>query len=414
MDQINQQIEILLNQQRYKEAGELLAIQLVENPNSSHIHYQLSLVAQGLNDNTLALEHVENAIGIDPEDAYYFYQRAILQWNLDKFDEAEESINTSIVLEPGFSEGFSLWALIKIERKEYEEALELANECLRLDSSSKNGLNARSQALLKLNRIEESVDTISEALHDDPNNAFTHANFGWNLLEQSKPKEAMVHFQKALEIDPNLSFAQRGMKESIKSTNTIYRYFLKYSFWMSNKGASFQWGFIIGYFVLNKVFSNILINNPELGPILNPILYIMLAFALSTWFITPISNVLFRFHKYGNHLLTKNEKLNSNLVAGSFVIGIVGLIAYYTMNVPGFLNLTFMSIGLAIPFSDVFGKQNVWLKIAIGLLTLLGLLSIFIGFTLSLSFNRFGLYFVYGLLGYQFLRNKLVIDADNP
>lgn len=119
---------------------------------------------------------------------------------------------------------------------------------MEIDAENLSALNARSTALNKLNRKEESFETIQDALREDPNDAYTHANYGWGLLEKGHHKEALDHFKEALANDPSFEYAQLGMLQAIKANNPIYRVFLKYSFWMSNLTAKYQWGVIIGFY----------------------------------------------------------------------------------------------------------------------------------------------------------------------
>lgn len=413
MNQQFERLDILIEQSRYDEALETLGHLLSSYPNSDDLHYKMSHVLRALSRYKAALEHIDQSIGINPKEAYYYYTKASILLELEDYDGAEENLQTSVEINPHFSDAFAYWAAVKLERKQYSEALELVNESLRLDSNHILGLNIRSKTLLKLKDVEASKDTIDEALKQDPNNAYTHSNYGWNLLEVGKYKEAMEHFKKALEIDPNFSYAQAGMIEALKAKSYIYSQFLKFTFWLGNKGSQFQWGFIIAYYIFNRIISQLVISQPELAFFLKPILYIIIGFALLTWFVNPISNLILRLNRFGRYLLSPNNILNSNLVGLLFLSSLISFILFNTTDINAFYTVGIISLGLAIPWGKWFGEKLKILKIITLGLSLVGCLSIFYAFKLNIDYNGIGQIFIYGLLGYQIVLNKYYIDSDN-
>lgn len=413
MNQLYERLEILIEQKRYNDAAEILETLLAQHPSSSDLHYKMCVVADSLNQTERALEHCNIAIGLNPEAAYYYYVKASILIQLDEYDEAEENLQTSVEIDPHFSDAFAYWAGVKLERKQFEKALELANESLELDSSNILGLNVRSKAQLKLNDLQGAKETIEDALQSEPNNAYTHTNFGWNLLEEGKPKEALEHFKEALSIEPNFQYAHAGMIEALKAKSYIYRKFLQFSFWMGNKGASFQWGFIIAYYILNRIISSIVQTQPELAVVLNPILYLLIGFALFTWFVQPISNLILRLNSFGRYVLSPNQIANSNVVGILFLVSLLSFMTNAFTDYNGFFALGATALGLAIPFGKWFGEKVKILKgISIGL-AILGGASVYFAFITNTSFNQLGTFFIYGLLGYQIVLNKHHIDLDN-
>jgi len=83
------------------------------------------------------------------------------------------------------------------------------------------------------------------------------------------------------------------------------------------------------------------------------VLYVVV---LSTWLITPTSNMILRFSRYGNLLLDKNEKMSSNFVAGSFCVFIVGcLLCFFNVK---FATVALFGFFMMFPFSVVFSPSK--------------------------------------------------------
>ncbi|MDB5119341.1 MAG: Tetratricopeptide 2 repeat-containing protein [Sphingobacteriales bacterium] len=406
---------ILIQQRRYAEAEKLLKDLLSSNPDNVQI---LTLLAE-VNLQQDNLENAENlintAIGLDPEFGYLFYIKARVDIQKDKYNEAEKNLKLALELDPANGDYYALWASVKLTRKQYEGALEHANKALELDAENILGLNVRSSALLKLDRKEDAFITIEGALREDPNNAYTHANYGWNLLEKGDSKKALVHFGEALKNDPSSGYAQAGMVEALKANNFVYKAFLKYTFWISNLTAKYQWGVILGFYFGVKFLRSIADNNATLRPFLLPVVIVLTIIAFSTWIITPFSNLFLRFNKFGKHLLNSKQMLSSNFVAASFVIFLLGGLGYLLANDEKFLTIAVFGFAMMVPLSTMFSptKYKHSLVIYAGLMALIGLGAIFITFQTGEMVNSITTLFIFGFIAFQFVANFLLIKQSN-
>lgn len=409
-------VEILIQQNKFTEAEKILSDLLTEDSNNIHYLTLLAEVYFQQENFENATSIIDNAIGISPDAPYLFYLKARIGIQLDNFDDAENNINQAIELDPYDADYFAVLANIKMARKLFEEALQTADQALEIDPENLLALNIRSSALNKLNRSQESFETIEGALREDPNNAFTHANYGWGLLEQGNHKKALEHFKEALSNDPNLSYAQSGMIEAIKASNPVYRLFLKYSFFMSNLSEKYQWGVLIGFYIVSKLLISIARNNESFQPYLFPLIVTLALFAFSTWVIGPVSNLFLRFNKYGHLLLDKNEKLSSNLVAVSLGVAITGALLYFVLSEEKMLLFTVFGFAMMLPLGTMLSSSKNKMKLVIFTiaLALVGLIAIGISFTSGESLNMMALVFVVGFKAYQWVANYMAIKEDNP
>lgn len=405
----------LIQQKKFQEAERILSDLL--SADSNNIHF-LSLLAevslqQDKFDNANSI--IENAIELSPDSAYLFYIKSRIAIQQDKLSEAEKNINQAIELDPYDADYFAILANIKLGRKQFKEALETANRALEIDAQNLLALNTRSTALNKLNRNEESFETIEGALHEDPNNAYTHANYGWGLLEKGNHKKALEHFKEALKNDPTFDYAQSGMLEALKATNPIYRMFLKYSFFMSNLTAKYQWGILIGFYIGFRALRTVAKNNEGLQPYLIPLIVALALIAFSTWVIAPISNLFLRFNKYGQLILDKKEKISSNFVSISLGAFIVGLLLYIAFSDEKMLTIAVFGFAMMLPFGAMFSpsKNKYGLLIYTIALAIVGLIAIGLTFSTNEMFNVMTVVFIFGFVAFQWVANYMLIKEDN-
>ena len=414
-DALIQRAEILIQQQKYSEAQQVLKDLLSSDPHDVHVlalFAEVNIQLGKLDEATVA---INSAIGISPDIAYLYFVKARILIQQEQYDEAERYLRLAIETDPGEAEYYALLASIKLNRKKYEEALQLADHALALDPENILGLNIRSNSLLKLNKKEEAFLTIDGALREDPNNSYTHANYGWNLLESGNHKKALEHFKEALKNDPTNQFAQAGMAEALKANNFIYRLFLKYAFTLSNLAEKYQWGFIIGFAVLSRSLRALAASNEGLQAYLNPIIILLAIIAFSTWVIEPVSNLFLRFNKYGKFLLTKNQINSSTFVGVSFLICILGGLSYFILQNEAFLSIVIFGFVMMVPCGMMFTEskiKNGFLIYSI-IMAVIGIASIAIAFNDGVLFNGMSMLFLFGFVAFQWVANYLMIKKSN-
>jgi tetratricopeptide (TPR) repeat protein len=412
---ILQRAELLINQQRYEEAERVLSELLANEPDNIQVLATLSDVKLQLDKDEDARELIDSAIGIAPDVAYLYYIKAKVSVHLKRYDESEQLLQQAISLDPSDADYFSYCGFIKLARKQYEPALQLANKALEFDPENILALNTRSSALLKLNRVDESFATIDGALREDPGNTYTHANYGWNLLEKGDHNKALEHFKEALRNNPGNQFAQAGMMEALKARFMIYRWFLKYSFWMGNLAEKYQWAVLIGFFFGSKLLRNLARSNEALQPYLNPLIGLLALIAISTWVITPLSNLFLRMNSYGKHLLDKKEMQSSNFVGASLIVMFIGIAGYAVQQTDPWVAVAVFGFSMMVPLSSMFAPskfKNAMVYYAGGL-ALAGTLAILLSFLTGELFNLFTIVYLFGFIAFQWIANFLVIRTTN-
>ncbi|MDO5971690.1 tetratricopeptide repeat protein [Flavivirga aquimarina] len=294
-------------------------------PNDEHVYFLLSQIYLHNNDNKEAEKNIDKAIEINPYDENFFGQKSY----------------------------------ILLSQKKFEYALEYANEGLKINAKSIFCLNARTTALTKLNKKEEASSSIEFLLNDNPEDAHSHANVGWSHLENNDIKKALTHFKESLTLNPNLEFARSGMVTAVKSKNKIYNLYLRYVFWMGNKSDKNQWIFIIGIYLIYR-FSLKILSASGLTYLAIPLIILYLLFALGSWVMDPLSNMLLMLDNHGKYLLDKQEKLSGqvlfSLLISSFIMLSYSILTndtYFTI-----LSLTFLATILPFTAGVLSNKKN--------------------------------------------------------
>jgi tetratricopeptide (TPR) repeat protein len=387
---------------------------VVLSPEPTHTEalYLLALCQAETGNMTEANKLIQAVISSDPSNPYYLYTQANFYLKDDRLKEAEKFVRNAIMFDPQNADFFGLLSIIKINQKEWTQALQYANDGLALDASNITCLNSRTTALFKLDKKDDAYTTIKEALHQDPENDTTHANIGWGLLEKGDHKQALEHFREALRLNPHSEYAKAGLVEGLKARYWFYRIFLRYAFWIGNFQKKGQWAIILGLYFGSRILSGVSNSNPELAVFLQPVVTLYILFALSTWIITPLSNLFLRLNVYGRYALSEEETSVSNFTGAFFLIGLTGL-ALMLFYPEEFLYqmLMYYGISMMVPLASMLnpakkGKKMVLIGYAI-LLGVVGLLAM-LNYANDGSGTLIPIY-IYALLAYQFLANWLIM-----
>lgn len=402
----------LVNQQRYKDAETELRSILASDPNNTLALALFAICLSELDKQTEALQVIQSAISREPDNDYLLYLQALFYFKSENIKEAEKFIRNAIAYDPHNADYFGLLATIKVNQKEWNEALEFANKGLETDPDNLQCLNMRSTALYKLDKKEEAYSAIQEALNKNPENELTHTNLGWSLLEKGDHKKALEHFREALKINPNHTYAKAGLVEALKARYWFYRIFLRYAFWISNFKGQGQWAIIIGLYIGVRVLRGAADSNPQLGLLLYPIIYLYTAFALSTWVITPLSNLFLRLNVYGRYALTEDETASSNFVGIAFGLSVIGFIAALFTGDFLFMMLGFFGIAMMIPLSSMYQPRKQSSRTILIIYTV-GLAFVGIGamyeYIATGSMGVLSNVFIFGVLIYQWVANAMII-----
>lgn len=311
---------VLFHQSRFDLAGREFRQELAQDPDNSMAHALLALCLTQGDEHAEALREAGEAIRLEPGSALSHYVRGVVLRDLDQLADAEASAREAIRLDPYDANHFSLLSNIALQRRNWTEALAAAEQGLALDPEHGLCTNLRAMALVNLGRKQEAASTLGSALANDPEDPFTHANQGWAYLHQGNHAKAFEHFREALRLDPTNEWARLGIIEALKARHLLYRLMLRFALWMSRQSTTAQWGIMLAFIFGRRFLDAVATRNPALKPFLQPVLILTFGFLLLTWVASPLFNLLLRLNRFGRLALSAEQRLESTLIGGSFLL----------------------------------------------------------------------------------------------
>jgi tetratricopeptide (TPR) repeat protein len=344
-------IQILFSQNRTKEAKTLLQSFLENNPDDYMARFFLAHVylAEGENDKCRLLVDMLQEEEADDMDVLQLSTRVDLAD--EYYTKAESKCEILIESAPEESEAYMLMSQILIGQRRYDKAKYYIDKALEFDAENVEALNIKIH-IDKYLGVEQTESTVKHALDIDPENPFTIANHGLQLLNDGKQKEAMDRIKVALDIDPNNPIAQYAMVEALKSRFWIYRMFYKYKVMTARLTANGSWGFIIGIYIAYRILHNVADKNPDWQFILYPLVYFIAFLFLMTWLVDAFMNMYLLTNKYGQALLSAEQKKSAQYCAIAFFVAIMMGVSYWMFGTDQLLYGTIMSIALMIPLAS--------------------------------------------------------------
>lgn len=365
---------LLFQQHRYADAERTLRDHLRSEP-------QDPVALRLLGESLLAQDRVadartaaQGALGIAPMEADAFGLLARVELMDDEPDKALEHAREACRLEPGDADHWGTLAFVELRLKKHDEALASADRGLAADPENLRCLNMRTEALARLGRKEEADATIHKSLGIDPENPYTHSNTGWAMLRRGEHQRALEHFREALRRDPTNDHAKSGMVEALKARYWVYRIFLRYQFWVSNLKGSAQWMLILGLYFGNRLLRSLATSYPALAPLIWPLLIAYLLFALSTWVMTPLSNLLLRLNKYGRYALDREETVTSTFTGIALGLALIGGGAFLLWSQRWGMALGMYGLGMMIPLASMLGTRKRGRLVLVGAAIILALI----------------------------------------
>ncbi len=413
-----QRAQLLMEVQRFDDAIEALRRHLLEDPNDPHAHAQLAICLAQKQQFPPATEHAQRAVGMAPDQGFGHYALAYVMLRRNRLAAAHEAADAAVRFEPDDVHNYRLRAAIRMQQERWTEALADCEAGLTIDAEDSGCLTMRAQCLMRLGRRGEASRSVESALHRRPDDPYSHATHGWTLLESGDPDQAMHHFREALRLEPDLEYAREGIVHAMQARHFIYRWFLKYVFWMMRLSPGARWGVIVGGLFASRFVRQMADTQPALAPILIPLYWAYIAFAVMTWMAVPLFNLLLFTNRFGRLALSTEQRRGAQLLGAGLLITL-GFVISAAINGDARLWHGALLSGLTlIPASAIWRCDAGWprwlMAATAGGLALLAVLRFFNVSVQNgeLIANVYGsmaaVLFFLGLFGSQFLANALM------
>ncbi|HEY3901665.1 MAG TPA: tetratricopeptide repeat protein [Chthoniobacter sp.] len=337
---------------RFADAENAFKEALAQDPNDAFaLHHLAGCQWQIPNRRKEALQTIDQAIAIEPNEASHHVLRAFILCSLDRAKEALASTQAALALDPNSSAAFTAEAQAYLHQENWAQAEESARKALAFDADNSGAANQLAQALRLQNKLAENDAHLAGMLARDPEDAFTHANAGWSALHRGAHREAEVHFREALRLDPDFDYAREGLLTSFRARSPLYRAYLKYSFAMARLNRGARWLVILGLYFGVQIARQI--------PGGSIIVALYFLFVLWVWVARPVGNAWLLFDPFARYALRPPEKIEASVVTGSLVTGIAAVIVSFAFSWDIALLIGFCGIAAAFPLSLVFTNASV-------------------------------------------------------
>ncbi len=316
---------ILLQQERYKEAEEFFRNALASDPQNARAMHHLAICQANQSENKItALETIDLAIALQPEESDFHATKAHFLVDLDRNDDAIISANKAVKLDPDNVYALNAKASVHVALREWANVEQTARQALSIDADDSTAANLLAHSLRLQNKLRENADQIQGMLARDPEDAFTHANAGWAALQNGDKNKAEEHFLEALRIDPGLEHAREGLLESFKARSPLYRMYLNYCFFLQRFSKRMRWAIFIGIYLgfrfAHKLFTS------EFVWIGTSIAVLYLLLALWVHFARGVGNLLVLIDSFARHALSSRQRREALGVGGGVTLGVILLV----------------------------------------------------------------------------------------
>jgi tetratricopeptide (TPR) repeat protein len=158
-------------------------------------------------DYDLAIQDLNEAIHLSPNDEKAFYGRGLAYKKKGDFDHAIQDFNEAIHLNPNFERAYSDRGTAYIDKEEYDRAIQDFNEAIRLKPNNGNNYNNRSVAYMGKADYGAAIKDDNQAIHLNPNDTTAYLNRGGAYFAQSNLTAATADLEHTISAAPSSSAA---------------------------------------------------------------------------------------------------------------------------------------------------------------------------------------------------------------
>jgi Flp pilus assembly protein TadD len=303
-----------------------------------------------------ALDVIDRAIALDPNDAMHHASRAFILNGLDRARQGLAAARTARQLDPYCENALTAEAQAHLLLRDWAMAEQAAREALAIDPDRSAAANLLAQALRMQNKTAENDAQIAALLERDPEDVITHCNAGWTALHRGDHRTAETHFREALRLDPNFDGAREGLLTSFRARSRFYRVYLAYCLRMTQLKEGAQWAVVIGMYVVYRIVR-------QLAHAVSPALAIGVAaiyflFVLWGFVANAVGNLILLFDRFARHALRRDETIEAMVVGGSIAGGLLLVVTGLTFSSGSALLVGGALVAAAFPFSMVFTNRS--------------------------------------------------------
>jgi predicted O-linked N-acetylglucosamine transferase (SPINDLY family) len=189
--------------ERHEEAASLYREILTQTPDHADALHLLGLVRLQKKDASAALELIDRAIELDPQNASFLSNRGRALHELKRLDEALSSYDHALAIRPDYPEALSNRGGVLGDLKRLDHALLSYDRALKVRPDYPQALYNRGNALRELRRLDEAIASYDRALAIKPDYPQALYNRGNVLRDLRRLPEAIESYDRAVAVKPD-------------------------------------------------------------------------------------------------------------------------------------------------------------------------------------------------------------------
>jgi tetratricopeptide (TPR) repeat protein len=158
----------------------------------------------------LALEHISQAIGVDPDEPTFHNHLGLVLMATGKLEPAVESLQRAVALKRDYAEAYNNLGVALRKQGRLDEAIVEFRQAVALEPGSAGAHSNLGGALRDQGRLDEAIASFQHAVALKPDHHEGHLNLGNSLNDQGSPDEAAESFARALALQPDDADAHFG------------------------------------------------------------------------------------------------------------------------------------------------------------------------------------------------------------
>jgi predicted O-linked N-acetylglucosamine transferase (SPINDLY family) len=168
-----------------------------------------------------AVEHLQAALAISPEDAALWCSLGAAHRQGGEFDASRRAYEQALALKPDYPEVLSNLGEWHIAGGRSQDALQWLDQALQCAPGFFQARINKTAALFELGRFALARDMAEQLVRDEPESAEARLNLGNVLVQMGKARQGIKEYRKALELRPEYAEAHFNLSSLLGSKEDL-------------------------------------------------------------------------------------------------------------------------------------------------------------------------------------------------
>jgi len=189
------------------------AYQIILNQQSGHFHalHLLGMIATQEKKYLLALDLIDQAIVLCPNNAVFYNSRGLALEELNELEFGINSFDIAISIQPDYAVAFANRGNVQHKLKQYEAAINSYDKAISIQPNFAVAFFNHGNVQQELKQYEAAINSYEKAISIQPNYAEAHSNLGKAKQEIKQFEIAIIHYCKAISLKPDFADAYSNL-----------------------------------------------------------------------------------------------------------------------------------------------------------------------------------------------------------